>query len=159
MAQAASPHATSSSLPALAEGWDTLVIPLLGPLLCFRKTEHRYRGGEKNPMPPRSLSVVHALTTDLESPLDGCHAGTGYPTGSRTVHDRCRALLPWPWLSRDLVAPLSPALLTKEREIGFANAPAAASRPRSPSLDTIIALRAPIGHPQPLAPCLAELQL
>ena len=63
------------------------------------------------------------LTTDHEAPLDGCHAGTGCPTGSRTVHDRSRVRLPWAWLSHDLVASLSLALLTKERKIGFANAP------------------------------------
>ena len=33
-------------LPTLADGWDTLVIPLLGPLLCIQKAEHRCHGGE-----------------------------------------------------------------------------------------------------------------
>ena len=77
-------------------------------------------------MPPRSLSVVRALTTDNEAPLDGCHADTGCLTGSRTVRDRCRARLLWPWPSHDPIASLSPTFLTKEHEIGFANAPAAA---------------------------------
>ena len=82
-------------------------------------------------MPPRSLSTVRGLTTDLESPLDGCHAGASCPTGSRTVHDHCRALLPWPWPSRDLVAPLSPTLLTKEHKNDFAIAPTIAPWPRT----------------------------
>ena len=114
---------------------------------------------EKDPMLPRPLSTVRALTTDYKALLDGCHAGTGCPTGSRTVHDRSRVRLPWAWLSHDLVASLSPALLNKEHENSFAIAPAAASRPHSPSLDAITALRSPLGHPQPLAPCLAELWL
>jgi len=112
-----------------------------------------------NPMPPRPLSTVRALTTDCKALLDGCHAGIGCPIESHTMRDRYRARLPWPWPSRDPVASLSLAFLTKEHEIGFANAPTAASRPRSPSLDAITALRAPLGHPSRSLHAMAELRL
>ena len=84
-------------------------------------------------MPPQPFSAVCA-SQPTAKPLDGCHGGTGCPTGSRTMHDHYRASAMA--MAQPCSCPLPVPHLLDHR------APTIASRPRSPSLDTITALRA-----------------
>ena len=80
-----------TSFPRWLTGGTPLSSPSLAPSSAFRRQSTGAVGGKGgNSMPPRPLSAVCALTTDRETQLEGCHAGTSCPTGSRTVRDRCR---------------------------------------------------------------------